>query len=183
MDSGRQAALTSKPGRCAFILRMHMQGIISKYRGELRSIVRPTFNISFWAGLIFFAAIFLKDGLVFDRKMLQATLILESVMIPFLLMIIGFCTLTYKITIFRDGISSYDPWGTYKRDFLKYSEMTNIEIRSVFGYRYYFIHSDDGSETLWIPFHVKDKKGFIDALVSILSREHMIVKEMAKSTA
>jgi hypothetical protein len=137
-----------------------MEIIISKYRGELKSIIRPAFIISYWTGLIFFAVIFLKDNFIFDMKMLKATIVLESILILFIAIFIRSCTLVYKITVFRDEISSYDPWGSLKCYFMKYSDMTHIKIKSVFGYKYYFISSENNSKTLWIPFNVNNKDRF-----------------------
>ncbi len=156
-----------------------MEKIISKYRGELKSIIRPMFNICFWGGLFFFIAIFLADKFIFDMKMVEAVLIIESVLIPFIAVIIGVCTLAYKITLFSDGISSYDPWGSMKCDFMQYSDMENIKIKSVFGYKYYFIHSEDYSKTLWIPFNIKRKDSFIKTLESVVNSKHVLLKGLA----
>lgn len=59
--------------------------------------------------------------------------------------------LTYPVRIHEDGVSSYDPWGSWTRDFLSWTDMQEIQHVGVLGIPYVRIDAD-GLKPLWIPY-------------------------------
>ncbi len=150
----------------------------AKYRAKLKSSIKPSIYIPIGTGVIFFLAIFIKDDLKFDHKMVEATFALMAVSFIFLLLLIGVCTYFYKITIYKDGLSSYNPWESFKCYHMKWVDMKYLTIKSVFGYKYYYITSSDQKECLWVPCNIKNKEQFIKDVQSLISEDHVLLKHI-----
>jgi hypothetical protein len=157
-----------------------LENKIKAFRAKVTAIFRPTITICLLAGLLFISALILKEDFKYDVKMLEAFLILEVVFIPFIGLLLLAATFDYKITVYEDGISSYDPFGTRKCDFMSWDVMKKLRIRSVFGYRYYFIESDDSNERLWIPKNIKNKAEFAELVQSQVGIEHPLSIELMR---
>lgn len=59
--------------------------------------------------------------------------------------------LTYHVRIHEDGVSSYDPWGSWTRDFLRWDDMQEMHQVGVVGIPYVRIDADE-HRPLWIPY-------------------------------
>lgn len=158
-----------------------MEDKIFQSRAEVKAIISPVVTVSICTGVIFFAAIFFKNNLAFDLKMLKATIILLSVLIPFITLILSWATFINKVKVFKDGISSYNPYEALKSEFLIWSEMQSICIKSVLGYKYYFLWSNDSGKQLWIPYMIKNKEHFKSTVLSQLDSNHIFAKELNKT--
>jgi hypothetical protein len=137
-----------------------MEVKIQSFRAEVTAIFLPSTKACLVAGFILFAAISVKDEFSNINKVFEAILMCESVIFPVTLLLMLVATFGYKITVYSDGISSYDPFGTFKCDFMTWSSMKRLRHRNIFGYEYYFVQSENYKERLWIPFKIKNKKSF-----------------------
>ncbi len=147
-----------------------------KYRAEITASIKPAAYCSLAAGILFLFLVFIKDGVQIEYKLLEATSILISTLFIFLIGLIGGITYFYKITISKDGLSSYNPWETFKCYHMKWSDMEHIKIRYVFGYKYYYIWSSRLQEDLWVPYHIKNKKQFYNKLLKVAGEENILIK-------
>ncbi len=105
--------------------------------------------------------------------MIEAASILTVALFIFGLFLIGVCTYFYKITIFKEGLSSYNPWESFKCYHMKWVDMKYLSIRSVLGYKYYYIISSDRQECLWVPCNIKNKKQFTKDLQPLINGDHI----------
>jgi len=129
-------------------------------------------------------AIFIfKENFKYNPKIFEAILIGEGVLIPIIGTILLVAIFTNKISVFNDGISSYDPYRNGQHDFMNWSNMHSIRIRSVFGYKYYFIQSEDLREQLWIPNKIKHKDKFIELIRSLTDSNHVLTSELLRFEA
>lgn len=101
-----------------------------KYRAEITSSIKPALYCSLAFGILFFLFVFFKDGAQIEYKLLKATSILIMTLFIFLLGLIGGITYFYKIAISKEGLSSYNPWETFKCYHMKWSDMEHIKIRN-----------------------------------------------------
>jgi len=60
------------------------------------------------------------------------------------------CEFTYPVTVYTSGISSYNPWGSWKREFMRWQVMAEIRQTRVLGVCYLRVCSPD-NQSLWIP--------------------------------
>jgi len=157
-----------------------MQQKIRQYRAEVGAILLPTINFCLVAGIILFAAIAYKDQLENPRKVLEATLIFESVNIPFILLLMLGATFDYKIIIYSDGISSYDPFGTRKCDFMLWTSMNRVSRKGIIGYQYYLVENNVTGERLWIPYKIKNKEDFARVLNTQAGAANVLSTEVMK---
>jgi len=117
-----------------------MEREIKKFRGEIKSIILPVVNISFYTGILFVVAILFKENFKVEITMIKATLILEAVLVPFISILMVSVTFDYKITVFNDGISLYNPFGNRERVFMQWSAMKYLKIRNILGNKYYLFN-------------------------------------------
>lgn len=76
-----------------------------------------------------------------------------AVVTPFIILLCVVCALTLHVRVYTNGVSSYDPYGFWKRDFTVWEDMQKIRRVSVIGVPYARIDTHhDGS--LWIPLSV-----------------------------
>ena len=68
----------------------------------------------------------------------------------FMLALVLVCALTYPVTVYTDGIASYDPFGSWKKDFLHWEAMSAVVPKSILGIKYLRVESLEGRR-LWIP--------------------------------
>lgn len=146
------------------------------YRAEFAASVKPAIYCSLVTGIVFFSIVFLKEGFRFEQRLLQATFILTATLIVFLLVLIAGITYFYKITISKNGLSSFNPWESFKCYHMNWNEMEHIKPRSVFGYKYYYIWSSTRQKDLWLPYQIKNKKGFIESCKKYIDDNNLIIK-------
>jgi len=84
------------------------------------------------------------------------------VVLPAMMLLIVFVTFTYVIDTDKNGIHSYNPHNSWKREFI---EWDNI-----------LVLSSDNSRWLWIPSNIIDKKSFLTILSSRLGNDNQLVK-------
>ena len=154
---------------------MKHKGKISVYRAELTEAIKPSIFISISTAVAFFLAIFLKEGFEIDQKMIEASILLGVTLLVICLLLIGACTYFYKITIFKDGLSSYNPWESFKCYFMGWESIENCRLRNIFGYKYYYLYSADQRECLWIPYNIKNKEKFYHDLLKVNKHNHIFV--------
>ncbi len=150
--------------------------MIAEYRAKLESSIKPSIYIPIGAGVVFFLVIFIKDDLKLDHKMVEATFALMAISFIFCFLLIGVCTYFYKITLYNDGLSSYNPWESFKCYHMKWIDMKYLTIKSVFGYKYYYITSSDQKKYLWVPCNIKNKEQFIKDVQSLINKDHVLLK-------
>ena len=132
-----------------------------KVLAKIRLPITTFLPILWWA----IPAVFVPVSIVgaFETGDLDQTLIACSAaaagVTPVLLAICLVCALTYHVRVYGDGVSSYDPWGSWKKDFLGWSDMRQISVVSVIGVRYFKIDGENES-ALWIPARVFEAERF-----------------------
>lgn len=138
--------------------------------------VKPAINCSLIAGMVFISFVFIKEGFQFEARLVQATFILAATLLIFLLLLIAEITYFYTITISKNGLSSSNPYETFKCYYMDWSEMENIKLRSVFGYKYYYIWSSTLQKDLWLPYHIKNKRRFVENCKKYAGENNLIIK-------
>jgi len=152
------------------------------FRCELRAIFIPAIKFSLLGGLVVFGAILIKENLQFDKKMIDAVLIFEAVMIPIILMIMLAGTYENKIVINGSGISSRNPFSkSLKIEFISWGAIDKVKYKSIFGYRYYLLQSGALAKTIWIPMRIHNKSGFSETVRSTAGSNHIFSIELMKS--
>ena len=149
-----------------------MENEIRKFRAEVTAIFRPVITLCSMGGLLVFLLFFIGDGFKFSKIMFEAFLILEAVLIPFISLIVLAGTFDNKITIYKNGLSSFDPFNNRKCDFIAWDKMNKIRTRNILGYKYLFIESIASAESLWLPLKIKHKEDFIELVRDQTGIEH-----------
>jgi hypothetical protein len=101
------------------------------------------------------------------------------VVLPVMLILIVVVTYTYVIEIDTNGIHSYNPHNSWKREFMEWSSINRAMFKNVFGLRYILVLSYDNSRWLWLPSSIIDKKTFLNILSSRLGNDNQLVKLLA----
>ena len=125
------------------------------------------------------AAIILLIELIKGKRILLALKVFIMtflVVLPVLMLLIVFVTYTYVIEIDTNGIHSYNPHNSWKREFLEWSSINKAIIKNVFGLKYILVLSSDNSKWLWLPSSIIDKKRFLTILSSRLGNDNQLVK-------
>ena len=125
------------------------------------------------------AAIILLIELIKGKSILLALKVFIMtflVVLPVLMLLIVFVTYTYVIEIDTNGIHSYNPHNSWKREFLEWSSINKAIIKNVFGLKYILVLSSDNSKWLWLPSSIIDKKRFLTILSSRLGNDNQLVK-------
>ena len=125
------------------------------------------------------AAIILLIELIKGKRILLALKVFIMtflVVLPVLMLLIVFVTYTYVIEIDTNGIHSYNPHNSWKREFLEWSSINKAIIKNVFGLKYILVLSSDNSKWLWLPSSIIDKKTFLTILSSRLGNDNQLVK-------
>jgi hypothetical protein len=125
------------------------------------------------------AAIILLIELIKGKRVLLALKVFIMtflVVLPVLMLLIVFVTYTYVIEIDTNGIHSYNPHNSWKREFLEWSSINKAIIKNVFGLKYVLVLSSDNSKWLWLPSSIIDKKTFLTILSSRLGNDNQLVK-------
>ena len=125
------------------------------------------------------AAIILLIELIKGKSILLALKVFIMtflVVLPVLMLLIVFVTYTYVIEIDTNGIYSYNPHNSWKREFLEWSSINKAIIKNVFGLKYILVLSSDNSKWLWLPSSIIDKKTFLTILSSRLGNDNQLVK-------
>ena len=128
------------------------------------------------------AAIILLIELIKGKRILLALKVFIMtflVVLPVLMLLIVFVTYTYVIEIDTNGIHSYNPHNSWKREFLEWSSINKAIIKNVFGLKYILVLSSDNSKWLWLPSSIIDKKTFLTILSSRLGNDNQLVKLLA----
>ena len=85
---------------------------------------------------------------------------------PVILLICVMGALTYHIRVYADGVSSYDPFGSWKRDFVTWEDMREISGVSIMGVSYIKVDAG-GAGILWIPQSAFNQRELVSAVQSI----------------
>jgi len=101
------------------------------------------------------------------------------VVLPVMTILIIFVTYTYVIEIDTNGIHSYNPHNSWKREFIEWSNINKAMFKKVFGLRYILVLSSDNSKWLWLPSSIIGKKTLLTILSSRLGNDNELVKLMA----
>jgi len=101
------------------------------------------------------------------------------VVLPVMLILNVFVTYTYVIETDTNGIYSYNPHNSWKREFIEWSSINKAMFKNVFGLRYILVLSTDNSRWLWIPSSIIEKKTFLTILSSRLGNDNQLVKLLA----
>ena len=110
---------------------------------------------------------------------LKAFIMTFLVVLPVMLILIVVVTYTYIIEIDTNGIHSYNPHNSWKREFIEWSSINRAMFKNVFGLRYILVLSYDNSRWLWLPSSIIGKKKFLTILSSRLSNDNQLVKLLA----
>jgi uncharacterized membrane protein len=128
------------------------------------------------------AAIVLLIELIKGKRIqlaLKVFIMTFLVVLPVMLILIIVVTYTYVIEIDTNGIYSYNPHNSWKREFLEWSSINKAMFKNVFGLRYILVLSHDNSRWLWLPSSIIDKKTFLNILSSRLGNDNQLVKLLA----
>jgi hypothetical protein len=128
------------------------------------------------------AAIILLIELIKGKRILLAlkvSIMTFLVVLPVLLILIVFVTYTYVIEIDKNGIYSYNPHNSWKREFIEWNSINKAMLKNVFGLKYILVLSSDNSKWLWLPCSILDKKTFLTILSSRLGNDNQLVKLLA----
>jgi hypothetical protein len=98
------------------------------------------------------------------------------VVLPAMMILIVSVTFTYVIDIDINGIHSYNPHNSWKREFIEWGNINKAMFKNVFGLRYILVLSSDNSRWLWLPSNIIDKKTFLTILSSRLGNDNQLVK-------
>ncbi len=91
-------------------------------------------------------------------------LIVGATVGAFVVPILVICALTYPVTIRASGVSSYNPYGTWKEESLSWQEMREVRPTRVLGVRYLRVESSRGAP-LWIPSRALENGDFTAAVL------------------
>jgi hypothetical protein len=98
---------------------------------------------------------------------------------PVALGLIVTVSFTYRISLFRDGVASYNPWGSWKREFLAWSAMATISRERLLGLGYLRICSADGKSEVWVPTVVNDQQRFVALVLQLGGSENVLAQALA----
>jgi len=128
------------------------------------------------------AAIVLLIELIKGKSILLALKVFIMtflVVLPVMLIFVVVVTYTYVIEIDTNGIHSYNPHNSWKREFIEWSSINKAMFKNVFGLRYILVLSYDNGRWLWLPSNIIDKKTFLTILSSRLGNDNQLVKLLA----
>lgn len=128
------------------------------------------------------AAIVLLIELIKGKSILLALKVFIMtflVVLPVMLILVVVVTYTYVIEIDTNGIHSYNPHNSWKREFIEWSSINKAMFKNVFGLRYILVLSYDNGRWLWLPSNIIDKKTFLTILSSRLGNDNQLVKLLA----
>lgn len=128
------------------------------------------------------AAIILIIQLIKGKSVLLAlevSIITFLVVLPALLILIILVTYTYVIEVDKNGIHSYNPHNSWKREFIEWRSVNKAIFKNVFGLKYILVLSSDGSKWVWLPSSIIDKKTLLTILSSRLGNDNQLVKLLA----
>lgn len=91
---------------------------------------------------------------------------------PVVLVICIVAAMTYHVRVYSDGVSSYDPYGSWQQDFVAWNDMIEINRVSVLGVPYVKI-GGQGDGILWIPSRVFDGASLTSAVQRIAPQSAM----------
>lgn len=128
------------------------------------------------------ATIILLIQLIKGKNLLSAlevSIMTFLVVLPALLILIILVTYTYVIEIDKNGIHSYNPHNSWKREFIDWRSINKAMFKNVFGLKYILVLSSDGSKWVWLPSSIIDKKTLVTILSTRLGDDHQLVKLLA----
>lgn len=128
------------------------------------------------ASIILFIELIKEKSILLALKVFITTFL---VVLPVMLILIVFVTYTYVIETDTNGIYSYNPHNSWKREFIEWSSINKAIYKNVFGLRYILVLSSDNSRWLWIPSSIIDKKTFLTILSGRLGNDNQLVKLLA----
>ena len=128
------------------------------------------------ASIILFIELIKEKSILLALKVFIMTFL---VVLPVMLILIVFVTYTYVIETNTNGIYSYNPHNSWKREFIEWSSINKAMFKNVFGLRYILVLSSDNSRWLWIPSSIINKKTFLTILSSRLGNDNQLVKLLA----
>ena len=91
---------------------------------------------------------------------------------PVVLVICIVAAMTYHVRVHSDGVSSYNPYGSWQKDFVAWNDMIEINRVSVLGVPYVKIAGQEDG-VLWIPSRVFDGDSLTSAVQRIAPQSAM----------
>jgi len=153
-----------------------MENKLASFHTSLKIWIPPLFIFSLGFGGVFFLVILKKSESV--QEALKFSMILSCVIGGLLSILFVIVNYTYLVTVFTNGISSFDPFGSWKRDFMEWGAMNYIERKNILGVKYYFIQSQDSLSRLWIPVELINKHDFIYHVGENAGKNHPFFVEL-----
>jgi hypothetical protein len=129
------------------------------------------------AAIILFIELIKRKNILLALKVSIMTFL---VVLPVMAILIIFVTYTYVIDIDANGIHSYNPHNSWKREFIEWSSINKAMFKNVFGLRYILVLSSDNSKWLWLPSSIIGKKTLVTILSSRLGKDNQLVKLLAE---
>lgn len=151
---------------------------LSSFHTKLKIWIPPLLIISLCFGLVFFFAIISKTDDIKDA--LNVSLMLSAGLAGFLCVLFTIVNFTYLVTVFTNGISSYDPFGSWKCDFMKWDDMNEVSRKNILGVKYLFVTSKEPVSSLWIPIELVNKDLFIRDVGLNAGNNHPLFVEILK---
>jgi hypothetical protein len=155
-----------------------MKNKLASFHTSLKIWFSPLLILSFGSGTVSFLAILIKSENTLESLMIALAMSVGiAVFLSILFIIINY---TYLTTVFTNGISSYDPFGSWKRDFMNWNDMKRIRRKNILGVKYYLIDSEELSSQLWIPVELSNKNIFIQYVGENAGVSHPLMSELLK---
>ena len=139
---------------------------------------KPLFIISLGFGSVFFPLFLRKNDTIFEA--INISLMLSASIAVFLCVLFIIVNFTYLVTVFTSGILSYDPFGSWKCDFMKWDAMKKIKRKNIIGVKYFIIESEEAASRLWIPIELVNKDDFIRYIGENAGKNHPVFIELSK---
>jgi hypothetical protein len=111
---------------------------------------------------LLFVAILIKSSSFVDA--LKVGAIVACVVGAFLVPLLIVCALTYPVTVRNSGISSYNPYGSWQEESMRWTDIAEVRQTRVIGVRYIRVESINGAG-LWIPTRALESR---DLAVAVL---------------
>lgn len=152
-----------------------------EFRANTLESLKPATYCSLLSGLCFFLLICIKEKFHITLKVMEVSLILAVIQFAFIFFLITAITYFYKITITKSGVSSYNPWKSFKCYHMQWNHMEHIKLRSILGYRYYYIWSETEQKDIWVPYQIKNKNNFVTEILRFTGEKNILLKTIKQA--
>jgi hypothetical protein len=155
---------------------------IEKFQYKISTWVVPLLWLCGIFGILLFVAIVIGHRETDFQFVLEAVLIAEAVYSAFLILLFVLVTFTYPVEIFKEGISSYNPFGSWNRDFVKWSSIETLKHKNMLGIRYLILESGTDNKRIWLPLQIRNRKKFTRVISEIAGENHILSVELQHIT-